>query len=88
MWQRGNTYFTDWLPISNLVGYTLSNVLGFIFVNHVTLKRNSYVESQNRDAWDLFATVFVISPLLFYLSVLTTWHSAHSTDLIRCPESL
>ena len=74
MWQRGNTYFTDWLPISNLLGYTVSNCLGFLFVNHVTLKRENLFVSQNNDAWDLFATVFIISPFMFYLSVLPTWH--------------
>ena len=45
MWQRDTRYFTDWLPTSNLVAYSLCNCLGFIFVNHVTLKREDFLVS-------------------------------------------
>lgn len=47
MWERGDKYFTDWLPTSNLVAYTLCNGFGFLFVSHVTMNRSIWFKSQN-----------------------------------------
>ena len=88
MWQRGDTYFTDWIPTSNFIAYMLTNCIGFCYVNHVTLRRESFFKSQNNDSWDLFATCFIISPGMFFMSVIPTWHSKHSTDLLECPYSM
>lgn len=87
-WRRGDTYYTDWLPLSNLVAYTLCNCVGFLYVNHVSLNRQEFFVSGRDKNIDLFLTVFIISPMMFFVSVLPTWCSTHSKDLIEFPKSL
>ena len=83
--KRGDSYDTDWLSIANFVTYTSMNALGFVYVNKVNLQvRYSVFRTLNQDNWDLFMTIFILSPIVYWSSVLMTWRSRHAIDQHVC----
>ena len=86
IWQRGETYDTDWLPVSNMITYTALNGLGFVYVNLILKNRRSGFISINQNRWDFTLLIMILSPLIFYTSTIMTWRSRHAVDKIVCAE--
>ena len=86
LWIRGDSYNSDWISLQNYSCYTVMNAIGFFFVQAVTLGRSQWWTGFNGNKYDLFAILFVITPLLFFSSVIVTWRSRHSVDQLICDE--
>ena len=84
LWRRGSSYDSDWISFSNFFSYTLLNAGGFIFVQLVLHKRRKPWLGHDGNRFDLFVTVLMLSPLLFFTSVLVTWRSRHAIDELSC----
>ena len=56
--KRGRSFETDWLPVPQLVAFTLLNVLGFVYVNAITMASNhSFFMAENLTMFDIILTV-------------------------------
>ena len=86
IWKRGDSFDTDWIPISNLLTYSIMNGIGFAYVQIITRNRRSGFYSQNMNRWDFFILIMVVSPFVFYSSTLVTWCSRHAIDRLVCAE--
>ena len=80
LWKRGSSYDSDWISFSNFFTYTLLNAGGFIFVQLVLHKRQKPWLGHDGNRFDLFAVILMLTPVLFFSSVLVTWRSRHALD--------
>jgi hypothetical protein len=87
MFRRGSSYNTTVLPISSLLFYMGSNVIGIVYVNFSNLNNYRGNPLLNRDASysSLFWTL-ALSPILYFASVMIVLRHPYSVSSQPCIE--
>jgi beta-lactamase regulating signal transducer with metallopeptidase domain len=75
-------YNTTVVPLSNLVWYLVVNFMGVVYVNVCNLKFESgnILHSNNSSTKDFLLTVFLVTPLLYFTSMLFVFKSSSDLD--------
>ena len=71
-----NTYYSSYIPLGALIYYLIANVIGFTYVNMVTLRneRKNPIHDA-RSSKESFFKIILISPILFFMSSIVTLRS-------------
>ena len=77
------------MPITNLITYTILNIMGYAYIQVIVMNRPFKFQGPNQNKWDFFCLVTIVSPFVFYTSTIVTWRSKHSIDRSICsPDEL
>ena len=79
---RGATHNTTYFDVGNLIGYSLLNILGSLYVNIVTLtnERSNPLLDHHFKMNSFFKTVFFSNPVLFLTSMMVNLTGQEDLD--------
>ena len=68
-----NTYYSTYLPISKMLYYYIMNLLGFTYVNVVTLRYeryNPFADIHDNSLASFFKLAFIVAPILSFATAI------------------
>ena len=82
LFYRGDTFYTKYVPIGTLVAYTLMNIVGYAFVNIVTLKyvRNNPFLDSHGSYNSILKVIFIWSPVMWLCSAIFMLRGVNDTE--------
>ena len=77
VYDRDLAYKSDYLPLSNLLPFTLIMIGGYFFVTVCVIGRRTPFLTENGNSYDFVCFLFMI-PFVFFTSTVVNWRSRHS----------